>query len=222
MLPPWLSTAWRAHPATRERRRIFEGIIRENVWGDPESVSGPGSNAARAALFRPAFEALVHDLAVHTLLDIPCGDFNWIGDFDLPIQRYIGADIIPALIAHNRARSHGRRQRFVVADMVCDALPRADLILCRDGLVHLSHNDIFATLKNFKRSRSTWLLTSTFVGHPENIDIATGGWRTLNLQTAPFNFPPPVRMIDEQCLGYGGAYRDKRLALWQLEALPFF
>ncbi len=29
-------------------------------------------------------------------------------------------------------------------------------------------------------------------------------------------------MIDEQCLGYGGAYRDKRLALWQLEALPFF
>src|SRR5256885_11377503 len=67
---PWLSRAWRAHPATRERRRIFEGIIRENVWGDLESVSGPGSNAARAALFRPAFEARSEE---HTSeLQSPC------------------------------------------------------------------------------------------------------------------------------------------------------
>ena len=46
------------YPDTLERRRIFEDIYRSNAWGDPESVSGPGSNVARASLFRPDLEAL--------------------------------------------------------------------------------------------------------------------------------------------------------------------
>jgi hypothetical protein len=217
----WL--AWlglRPGAETLARRRVFETICRDNAWGDPESVSGTGSGRARAALFRDDFVELVRALRVRTLLDAPCGDYNWLGQFDLPVERYIGVDIVPALIAANRARTHPPRCRFMVRDIVCDALPRADLVLCRDGLVHLSNAEIFATLKNFKRSRARWLLTNTFPAHPDNIDIPTGGWRTLNLQAAPFGFPPPARIIDEKCLGWGGAYRDKILALWELAALP--
>ena len=63
-------------------------------------------------------------------------------------------------------------------------------------------------------------MTNTFVERADNQDIATGGWRPLNLQAPPFSLPPPARMIDEQCLGYGGLARDKRLALWRLTELP--
>jgi hypothetical protein len=207
-------------PETRERQRIFEAIYQTNAWGNPESRSGPGSGVARTSLFRPDFESLVRELQIRTLLDAPCGDYNWLGHFDLPIEHYVGVDIVPALIANNRAKTASSRCRFSVADIVCDALPRADLILCRDALIHLNTAEVFATLRNFKRSGSTWLLTNTWPAHPDNIDIATGDWRTLNLERAPFSFPPPARTIDEKCFVEGGAYRDKTLALWDLAMLP--
>jgi hypothetical protein len=221
MLSSWVRRLRsKENPDTLERRRIFESIHRSNAWGDPESVSGTGSNIARTSLFRPDLEALVRDLGVRTLLDAPCGDFNWICDFNLPIDRYIGVDIVPELVLANRAKALSSRQRFMTADIVCDPLPRADLILCRDALIHLRIDEIFATLRNFQQSRSVWLLTNTWIDHPDNIDIVTGDWRTLNLEAPPFGFPPPIRMIDEQCFVDGGAYRDKRLALWDLATLP--
>src|ERR1041385_4069831 len=162
-----VTSRWRAMHArwpwadadTARRRAEFTGVFEQNAWGDPESVSGPGSNVARASLFRADVEALVRSLKPRTLLDVPCGDFNWLRHFDLGIERYIGIDIVPVLIARNRAKFGSRRHRFLVRDMVRDRLPRADLIFCRDGLVHLTHAEIFAALRNFKRSRSTWLLT---------------------------------------------------------------
>jgi hypothetical protein len=206
---------------SRVRRRAFEAIYRRNSWGDPESVSGPGSNIARASLFRPDFEAIVHDLTVRTLIDAGCGDFNWLSGFDLPIDLYIGIDIVPALIAQCRVRFASTNRRFLVRDMVCDRLPRADLIVCRDGLVHLRNAEILAALRNFRRSRSTWLLTNTFIDRPANDDLpATGDWRPINLEAPPFNLPAPARVLDERCLVSGGAFRDKRLALWPLSTLP--
>jgi len=219
-----VTSRWRAvqarlsfvDPDTLRRRAEFTGIFEQNAWGDAESVSGPGSNVARASLFRADLEALVRSLKPRTLLDVPCGDFNWLRHFDLGIERYVGVDIVPALIARNRARFGSRRHRFLLRDMVRDRLPRADLIFCRDGLVHFTHAEIFATLRNFRRSGSTWLLTNTFVDRP-NAELP--GWHPLNLEGPPFSLPPPVRRIDEQCFAGGGAYRDKHLALWRLRDL---
>jgi methyltransferase family protein len=219
-----VTSRWRAVQArlpwadadTARRRAEFTGIFQQNAWGDPESVSGPGSNVARASLFRADLEALVRSLKPRTLLDAPCGDFNWLRHFDLGFERYVGVDIVPVLIARNRAKFGSKRHRFLVRDMVRDRLPRADLIFCRDGLVHLSHAEIFATLRNFRRSRSTWLLTNTFTDR-ENRELP--GWHPLNLQAPPFALPPPLGLIDEQCFTGGGAYRDKRLALWRLSDL---
>ena len=210
---------WRTDPATRERRRVFEEIHRRNAWRDQESVSGTGSGLARASLFRADLEALVRALGVRTLVDCPCGDFNWLGHFDLGIDRYVGVDIVPDLIREVRRRHGAPGRRFLVADMVRDRLPRADLILCRDGLVHLSDADVSAALANFKRSGATWLLTNTFAGRAANPPITTGEWRPLDLAAPPFSLPAPIRMIDEHCEGFDGAYRDKRLALWRLADL---
>ena len=102
------------------------------------------------------------------------------------------------------------------ADLARDDLPRADVILCRDCLVQFSFEDIQAALRNFKRSQSLYLLTTTFIEFQTNLDIETGGWRRLNLERPPFHFPPPLKAIDEKCLHTRGIYADKRLALWRL------
>ncbi len=43
--------------------------------------------------------------------------------------------------------------------------------------------------------------------------------RVLNLQQAPFNFPPPEHLLVEECTEGNGAYRDKSLGVWNLDAL---
>jgi hypothetical protein len=38
----------------------------------------------------------------------------------------------------------------------------------------------------------------------------------LNLERAPFRFPPPLALIDERRLLLNGSDSGKRLALWEL------
>jgi hypothetical protein len=52
--------------------------------------------------------------------------------------QYIGADVVPSLIASNREQFTRPGVHFIIADLTKDPPPRADLVLCRDCLVHLS------------------------------------------------------------------------------------
>jgi SAM-dependent methyltransferase len=205
----------------RYQETIFTQIWEHNGWGDTESRSGPGSNLSQTAFLRDALTDLLRDLQVQHLLDIPCGDFNWMKEVDLPSGVvYTGLDIVDSLIASNSARYANSMRSFRKGDILQYPLPKADLVLCRDCLVHLSFQDIVRAVDNLKRSGSTYLLVTHFLGNRKNVDIRTGQWRPLRLTTQPFNFPPPLRFIDEHCTEAGGQLRDKALALWRLEDLP--
>ncbi|MDP8980445.1 MAG: class I SAM-dependent methyltransferase [Acidobacteriota bacterium] len=202
-------------PSTQE---IFTQIYLTNAWGERESVSGPGSSETRTRLLRPRLTALVRDLGVRSLLDLPCGDFNWMRFTELPGVDYIGADIVPQLVHGNLSRHAGPGRRFMQLDMLRDPLPKADLILCRDGLVHFSFRDIAIALRAMQESRSTYLLATTFTDHAANEDIATGEWRPLNLELSPFCFPPPLRVVEDGPRA-DGTWADKILSLYRLDDL---
>ncbi len=217
----WLrKIRWRRPSPPGEMERVFGEIYRSNAWGSEESVSGPGSTRQRAEAFRHELAAALRDLGTRTLLDAPCGDFNWIEPVADTVERYIGVDVVPELVAQNRRRYGSRRRKFLRLDLTCDPLPRADVVLCRDGLVHLSHGDIWRALANLRRSGARHLIATTFLGERANEEIETGGWRPLNLQRAPFRLPEPLRLIDEKCLHTGGIYADKRLGIWLLAEVP--
>jgi hypothetical protein len=38
----------------------------------------------------------------------------------------------------------------------------------------------------------------------------------LNFERAPFNWPPPAELPNEDCLEAGGGWRDKSLGVWGL------
>lgn len=205
---------------SRDMRRVFSAIHAAKAWGDCESSSGPGSTRERAASFLPDLIALVRSLRIAVLLDVPCGDFNWAEPLADSVDHYIGVDVVPALIEANRQRWSSPRRQFLCRDMVRQRLPSADLVLCRDALVHLSESDIFAALGNLRRSGAEYLIATTFIGDRQNVDIANGEWRPLNMQRPPFSFPAPLEFVDERCHHTGGIYADKRLALWQFKDLP--
>ena len=170
-------------------------------------------------MFAPAVAELLSAMRIQTLLDAPCGDFNWADRLTDVVDAYIGVDIVGELIARNSREYGGGNRTFIVADLTRDPLPKSDLVLCRDCLVHFPFADIWATLANFKRSGAEYLLTTTFVGRAVNRNIRLGRWRPLNLEAAPFHFPPPLEVIDEQCTHSGGIYRDKRLGLWRMDVV---
>jgi len=199
---------------------FFSEIYRRGGWGNGESVSGPGSTLARAAAFKEDLVLLLNDLNAKSLLDAGCGDFNWMKEVRLNLARYVGVDVVEELVAENQ-RLYGSDHRiFLNLDITKDSLPQVDVILCRDSLVHFSFKDIFATLANFKKSGSTYLLATTFTRFPESHDIPTGAWRQLNMQLPPFTFPEPARLIDEKCVHSGNVYADKCLGLWALKDIP--
>ncbi|MGF6233040.1 hypothetical protein QFZ27_006995 [Inquilinus ginsengisoli] len=199
----------------------FDYIWRNNVWGAEESRSGLGSGLDGTAQLRAAIPALLRELGAASLLDLPCGDFGWMSRVDLEGIAYAGGDIVADLVAKNIVRyGETGRRRFLRLDLTRDPLPKADVVLCRDCLVHLSAESIAAAFANLRRSGSTWLLTTTFLELQGNRVIADGDWRPLNLQRPPFGLPVPYRVIVEGCTEEGGAYRDKALGLWRIAELP--
>jgi SAM-dependent methyltransferase len=198
----------------------FQRIHDTNLWGAQASTSGLGSELDATAVLRAELPRLLERLAVASLLDAPCGDAGWVHAADLRL-RYVGVDIVPPLIARLNARAAAGeiKGEYLLADIVSDALPRCDAVLCRDCLVHLSFANIFRAVANFRRSGATWLIATTFPDWQLNRDCEDGDWRALNFERAPFCWGAPVELVNENCLEAGGGWRDKSLGVWRLADL---
>lgn len=205
-------------PAERSMSVIFHEIYAHNVWGSEVSRSGTGSDLQQTAVIREALPKILKEFSAQTMLDIPCGDYHWMKMIELDVD-YIGADVVTDIIAANSALYSDDRRRFQTVDIANDDLPRVDVVFCRDLLVHFSYADALRAIANLKRSGSTYLLTTTFTNRTSNVNIETGQWRALNLELPPFDFPRPVRLINENCTEWGTDWADKSLGLWRLADL---
>jgi hypothetical protein len=210
----WAHYRFRSRPI----KEVFTTIYNENHWSDQQSRSGTGSNNQQTVEVKIILSTVIQELNCKTILDLPCGDFNWVKDVDFGTCRYFGADIVEELIASNKKKYENSRRSFSVLDLTNSVIPKVELIFNRDCLVHLSYEDIHKALDNIKKSGSTWLLTTTFPHH-KNRNIITGNWRPINLNEPPFSFPQPRQIYDEKCSESDNRYRDKSLALWKIASL---
>lgn len=181
-----------------DRGRAFSEIFQDNEWSARESRSGSGSALATTVTIRRQLPQLVKRLSVKTILDAPCGDFNWMKYVQFPEGvNYIGADIVPTLIADLSLRHSGHRRTFFKIDLVEDPLPKADFWLCRHALFHLPNKDNLTILDKFLDSTIQYILTSNHDFCKANHDVNPGGYRFLNLRRPPFNLPKPLLKIDD-------------------------
>ena len=189
-------------------KEIFEKIIKENLWsrGRTESPCGPGSSIKYTENLRLHFPLLVEKFNIKSILDAPCGDFNWmklvVPTLDVD---YTGADIVSVLIENNINLYKTDKIKFEVLDITRDKFPNVDLMVCRDCLFHLSNDSIKLFLDNFLNSNIKYLLTTTHYNNADfkNTDIKDGNFRLLDLFSAPFNFDKDVLyQIDDWIDGY--------------------
>ena len=85
-----------------------------------------------------------------------------------------------------------------------DKLPNADLMLCRDCLVHLSNKNVKKFLQNFINSDIKYILITSYESSLNNkalntnIEIDDGDFRPTYLRESPFNFPKPaIKILDK-------------------------
>jgi hypothetical protein len=199
------------------RRERFEQVYESKAWtlgraGVP--LSGAGSSLDATAAIRQTLPTVLKRIGSATLLDVGCGDQTWMSAVKLE-QRYIGVDIVPAVIAANRSRYGSARRQFHCLDAVTDELPEADTVLCRDVLFHLSFADAIALVRNLARKERRYLIATTDRATLFNADIKTGDFRILNLARAPFGLPPPDTTIDD-----AGVRSGRQLGVWKFAELP--
>lgn len=202
------------------REFIFNKIYSFNDWGSEESRSGGGSTLEQTQIIRQQLPIIFRQLSTKKLLDIPCGDFNWMKSVDISsLEKYWGADIVGSVVKANTDKFSDNKVSFLKLDVLTDPIPDVDTILSRDCLVHFSFKDINVALKNITKSTAKYLITTTFTDRNENIDIETGQWRTINFEKPPFSWPKPLIIINEGCTEGDNNFKDKCLAVWDVESL---
>ena len=194
----------------------FTEIYNDNKWCSPESRSGSGSELKNTIKLRSELPYLFVKYNIKSILDIPCGDFNWMKEVDLTNIEYKGADIVKSLIDLNNTSYPN--YDFNVLDLTTSPLPKVDLIFVRDCLGHLNNTNVLKALDNIKLSGSKYLLTTSFTKWNFNNDIENGGWRCINLMIPPFSLKP-IYLINENCQEGYPHYNDKCMIMFDIEDL---
>jgi len=199
---------------------VFTYYFQNNCWGNSESLSGGGSSQEQTRQIKESILFIVKKYKITVFFDVPCGDFNWFKTIVQHIPTYIGADIVLPLI--NKNKENFNTHTFIHFDLTKDIFPeKIDIIFCRDLFVHFSFDKIIEALRNIKKSKAVYLLTTTFINR-QFTDIDVGGWRPVSLFNAPFNFPPPLELLSENCTESFPNLMDKSLGLWYIKDIPDF
>ena len=194
----------------------FKNIYDNNYWGESETFSGEGSTIKATEILRQNLEKLFKEFDIKTLLDIPCGDFNWMKELKYEFDFYLGCDIVYDIITNNKKAYETMTRKFQVFDIV-ENIPtmKFDAIFCRDLMIHLPIKDISKIIDNIIKSDSRYLISNTYSDTDKNTDVAYGGYRPINLEIEPFYFPKPIKMFQEN----SDYIKDKYIAIWEINKL---
>ncbi len=136
---------------------------------------------------------------VITLLDMPCGDMDWMSHF-LRFRtdvKYTGMHFLPDIITKHQERfSNLPGLTFVTQDIVTTPLTHSyDLIFSRMLIQHLSNFDTLKVLKHFSESGSSFLLSTDYPFLYENRKLPilhVWHYRPQNLQIPPYSLEAPL------------------------------
>jgi SAM-dependent methyltransferase len=213
---------------------IFSNIYDNHGFGSLESRSGPGSTLDETQKLRESIKKIIKDKNIKSVVDIPCGDFNWMKEIVFNFESYIGGDIVKKAIEENNERYSNSRIKFIEFDIVNDEIPNGDLLIVRDIIGHFPIEDGVKILKNILNSKCKYLLSTTWakkIGndwfpcekndvHRENEGVDYGRFYPVNLMSNPFNLPNAEIYLEEDVMvdNFENGNR-KTLALWDLDKI---
>jgi SAM-dependent methyltransferase len=180
-------------------KKVMEQIYDLNLWGKNGSGFYSGFGSHDSELVAPYVKIIIEFLtsfdALISVLDLGCGDFNIGNQLVKYTQNYIAVDIVADLIEFNQTKFQANNLEFQCLDISRDNLPKADCVLIRQVLQHVSNAEvqrILNKLVNFK-----YVILTEHIPKGDfipNKDIISGqGIRLkknsgLDILKPPFNF----------------------------------
>lgn len=196
--------------------KVFTTIYDNNQWNSLESKSGPGSEVKNNLKLLDILKNFVAEHQIKSILDLGCGDFNWMRHFDFNlIETYLGIDVVDSEIQNNNDNYSSSKIKFEHNNIIDYQIKQFDIIICKDVLVHLSYNDSLQILDNIKKSKSKFLLSTSFENFI-NKDIVAGHWRPINLIDEPFNLGDPS-IYYPNIENRNDEYNNKGIGIWILQ-----
>ncbi|WBX70189.1 class I SAM-dependent methyltransferase [Tenacibaculum retecalamus] len=177
----------------------MEQVYAMKLWGDNNADFYSGLGSHQPEIVNPYIAAVTSFLTSFksslSVCDLGCGDFNIGSQLVMHAQKYIGVDIVAALIEHNKEKFTATNLAFHCLDIAEDDLPEADCVLIRQVLQHLSNAEVASIMSKLVHFKYVILTEHLPVGDfIPNKDIISGqGIRLkkqsgLNLLASPFNF----------------------------------
>ena len=121
-------------------------IYEKHLWGGSEFDFYSGEGSHNLQIIKPYIEAILSFFNFHSnnliVCDLGCGDFNVGYQLFQNTKRYIAIDIVKSLINRNKNLYKAKNLEFHCLDIAKDNLPKADCIILRQVLQHLSNNEI--------------------------------------------------------------------------------
>ena len=192
-------------------KELFSKIYRTGAWGQsPDGArkfySGAGSHDP--SIVGPYIDSVVRFLQQFPekpdVVDLGCGDFSIGSQIRPACGRYIACDIVDPLIESNRAAFATLGVDFRVLDLTVDAIPRADVVIIREVLQHLSNSAISAAVPKIAANCRFLLLTERLPhgnAFPHNLENRPPGIR-LDANSGVVITSPPfsLQALEARCL----------------------
>lgn len=130
----------------------------------------------------------LHAKGIRSVVEVGCGDWQFSKYIDWDGIDYIGYDIVKEIVEKNYEEYSAPNITFGRANCILADLPRADLLICKDVLQHLSNESIREFLKQLPKY-SVCLITNDidFFFNTNNSPIQDGEYRPVDLTKPPFN-----------------------------------
>ncbi len=181
----------------------FNHIYAEGTWGRDvagKGTSGTGSTLEITREYRAYVEDFMKKHSVKSVVDAGCGDWSFSSAMDWSNASYLGIDIASDVIAAVRNKHETDKIKFQVGN-ITDELPAAELLISKDVLQHLSNELVHKFIRNnLRKGKYKWVILTNDRGS-ENHDVASGGYRAIDLAAPPFEVRGlvdlPIKFGDE-------------------------
>ena len=177
-------------------KSIFSNIYEKDQWnmGQNESKSGLGSTLNFTENIRNELVRLIRKDDIKSMIDVSCGDWNWMKLIRNDLCDYTGIDIVDSIVKNNTHLYANEKTRFYCSDFltILRAVPAnsVDLILCRHTCEHLPTNYNLEFIQECKRITKYLLLTTKKISltEPQNSELTLGTitYRPINLDLFPY------------------------------------
>ena len=208
----------------RAAKDVFTEVFAINDWSSTESHSGMGSTLQFTQNTRECLPKIWKHYGIKKVLDIGCGDFNWMKEIVSSLDYYKGIDIVDGITHLNKERHEVKgKVEFETCDIIEECNYKArdfDAVILKDVLVHFPTEVSSSVITKLKNIGIRYVFITHFSETKENLDLdAFGQWRPLNMSIDPFGLGSPIEIITEEVEEYvweEKTMKDKTLSLWKI------